>query len=66
MQRLSRSPHRVWVTMGMEPEWIDGSGCVKKWRQRTPAMAVGLTNRVWTLREVLMCRVPLWLQAPGD
>jgi hypothetical protein len=24
MQRLSRSPHRVWVTMGMQPEWGKG------------------------------------------
>jgi IS1 family transposase len=36
------------------PELIEGTGGVKKWRQRTPAMAAGLTNRVWSLREVLM------------
>jgi transposase-like protein/IS1 family transposase len=29
-----------------------------RWQSRTPAMAVGLTNRVWTLREVLIFRVP--------
>lgn len=29
---------------------------------RTPAMAAGLTDLVWTLREVLMFRVPPWLQ----
>jgi IS1 family transposase/transposase-like protein len=41
---------------------IHGTGSVKRWQQRTPAMAAGLTNRVWSLREVLMCRVPPWLQ----
>ena len=27
-----------------------------------PAMAAGLTDHVWSLREVLMYRVPPWLQ----
>jgi hypothetical protein len=35
---------------------------VKRWQQRTPAMTAGLTNRVWSLREVLMFRVPPWPQ----
>ena len=26
----------------------------KTWRPRTPAMAAGLTDRVWSLREVLL------------
>jgi IS1 family transposase len=30
---------------------------------RTPAMAAGLTDHVWTLREVLLFRVPPWPQA---
>jgi hypothetical protein len=25
-------------------------------------MAAGLTDHVWTLRAVLLCRVPLWPQ----
>jgi hypothetical protein len=29
---------------------------------RTPAMAAGLTERVWSLREMLMFRVPPWPQ----
>jgi IS1 family transposase/transposase-like protein len=37
-----------------------GMASVKRWQQRTPAMAAGLTNRVWSLREVLMFRVPPW------
>ena len=41
---------------------IPGTGSVKRWQQRTPAMAASLTDRVWSLREVLMFRVPPWLQ----
>jgi hypothetical protein len=36
------------------PDAIPGTGSVKRWQQRTPAMAAGLTDRVWSLREVLM------------
>jgi len=31
----------------------------------TPAMAAGLTDHVWTLREVLLFRVPPWPQPAG-
>ena len=44
------------------PEMIPGTESVKRWQQRTPALAAGLTDRVRSLREVLMCRVPPWLQ----
>jgi hypothetical protein len=44
------------------PEPIDGTGAVKVWQPRTPAIAAGLTDRVWSLREVLMYRVPPWPQ----
>jgi IS1 family transposase/transposase-like protein len=44
------------------PDMIQGTASVKRWQQRTPAMAAGLTDRVWRLREVLMCRVPPWPQ----
>jgi IS1 family transposase len=40
----------------------NGSGSAKLWRQQTPAMAAGLTDHVWTLKEVLMFRVPPWPQ----
>jgi hypothetical protein len=40
----------------------NGSGSAKQWRPCTPAMAAGLTDRVWTLREVLLFRVPPWPQ----
>jgi len=35
-----------------------GNGSPKKWRQRTPAMAAGLTDHAWSLEELLMCHVP--------
>ncbi len=36
-----------------------------KWRQRSPAMAVGLTDHIWTLGEILAFRVPPWPQSVG-
>src|SRR5690349_8899812 len=48
-----------------QPEPTHGSGSAKQWRPRTPAMAAGLTDRVWSLREVLMFRVPPWPQPVG-
>jgi len=44
------------------PEPTHGSGSVQVWRPCTPAMAAGLTDHVWTLREVLRYRVPPWPQ----
>jgi hypothetical protein len=55
-------PHASLRLALVAPERIDGPGSVKQWRQRTPAMAAGLTDHVWSLREVLMCRVPPWPQ----
>ena len=40
----------------------NGSGSAKVWRQQTPAMAAGLTDHMWTLKEVLLFRVPPWPQ----
>jgi hypothetical protein len=45
-----------------EPLPPNGSGSVKLWRPCTPAMAAGLTDHVWSLREVLLYRVPPWSQ----
>jgi hypothetical protein len=44
------------------PDVTQGTAAVQRWQQRTPAMAAGLTDRVWSLREVLMYRVPPWPQ----
>jgi transposase-like protein len=35
------------------------AGGPRKWRQRTPAMAAGLTDHRWSLRELLSYQVPL-------
>ena len=42
-----------------------GHGSAKRWQPQTPAMAAGLTDHVWTLREVLLFRVPPWPQPAG-
>src|SRR5262249_54418160 len=44
------------------PDPTRGSGSPAQWRPCTPAMAAGLTDHVWTLREVLLFRVPPWPQ----
>jgi hypothetical protein len=43
-------------------EATKGRGSAKVWRPCTPAMAAGLTDHVWSLREVLLFRVPPWSQ----
>jgi IS1 family transposase len=40
------------------PQTTRGTGSPRRWQERTPAMAAGLTDHVWTLREVLLYRVP--------
>ena len=45
-----------------QPLPTNGTGSAQQWRPQTPAMAAGLTDRVWTLREVLLFRVPPWPQ----
>jgi hypothetical protein len=45
-----------------QPVPTNGTGSAKVWRPCTPAMAAGLTDRVWTLREVWLFRVPPWPQ----
>lgn len=34
-----------------------GSG--RKWAERTPAMAAGLTDHIWSVEELMRFRVPL-------
>jgi len=49
----------------LQPEPTKGNGSAKCWQPRTPAMAAGLTDHVWTLREVLLFHVPPWPQPAG-
>jgi len=48
-----------------QPVPTNGTGSAKMWQPQTPAMAAGLTDHVWTLREVLRFRVPPWPQPVG-
>jgi len=47
------------------PEPTHGPGSAKRWQPQTPAMAAGLTDHVWSLREMLLFRVPPWPQPVG-
>jgi hypothetical protein len=42
-----------------------GRGSAQRWQLCTPAMAAGLTDQVWSLKEVLLYRVPPWPQPAG-
>jgi len=44
------------------PAPTNGRGSAKRWRSCTPAMAAGVTDHVWSLKEVLLYRVPPWPQ----
>jgi hypothetical protein len=58
-------PHASLRVPWPQPLPTHGTGSAKTWRPRTPAMAAGLTDRVWTLREMLLFRVPPWPQPVG-
>jgi hypothetical protein len=51
-----------------QPLPTKGSGSLKLWLQRTPAMAAGLTDHIWMMDELLSFRVPprfVWSSAPN-
>jgi hypothetical protein len=56
-------PHASLRQALAEPIPTHGTGSAKRWRPCTPAMAAGLTDHVWSLKEVLFYRVPPWPQA---
>lgn len=56
-------PHATLRQRLPELQPTKGSGSPKKWQQRTPAMAAGLTDHVWRMEELLLFRVPPWRQA---
>jgi len=45
-----------------EPLPTKGDGSPRKWIQRTPAMAAGITGHIWRMEEVLLFRPPPWRQ----
>src|SRR5262249_55204124 len=55
-------PHASLRQPLLASEVTNGGGSAKRWRPCTPAMAAGLTDHVWSLREVLLFRVPPWPQ----
>jgi hypothetical protein len=55
-------PHASLRQPLLVPESSNGRGSAKVWRPCTPAMAAGLTDHVWSLKEVLLYRVPPWPQ----
>ena len=55
-------PHASLRQALAEPIATNGTGSAKVWRPCTPAMAAGLTDHVWSLRDVLLFRVPPWPQ----
>jgi hypothetical protein len=55
-------PHASLRQPLLVPEQTNGTGSARLWRPQTPAMAAGLTDHVWSLKEGLLYRVPPWPQ----
>ena len=55
-------PHASLRQPLLAPKATNGSGSAKVWQPCTPAMAAGLTDHVWSLKEVVLYRVPPWSQ----
>ncbi len=51
-------PHEALRVALVQPRARGGKLVAQRYRQRTPAMASGRTNRRWTAREVLSCPLP--------
>ncbi len=51
-------PHQSLRVALMQPRERGSKRLAQRYRQRTPAMAAGRTNRRWTAREVLSCPLP--------
>jgi len=45
-----------------EPLPTKGNGSPQKWQPRTPAMAAGVTDHIWCMKELLLWRIPPWRQ----
>ncbi len=48
-------PHQSLRVALVQPQERGGTLAAQRYRQRTPAMAAGRTNKRWTAREVLSC-----------
>jgi hypothetical protein len=56
-------PHQALRVERVQPLKRSGKRRPLRYRQRTPAMAAGLTSHRWTMRELLMLPLPTW--SPG-
>jgi hypothetical protein len=57
-------PHASLRRPLLRPQPTNGRSSAKVGRPCTPAMAAGVTDHVWSLKEVLCYRVPPWPQPP--
>jgi hypothetical protein len=55
-------PHASLRQPLLVPEPTNGTGSARLWWPQPPAMAAGLTDHVWSLKEILLYRVPPWPQ----
>ena len=55
-------PHASLHQAQLQPLRANGKDSATLRRPCTPAMAAGLTDRVWSLQDVLLFRVPPWPQ----
>ena len=55
-------PHASLRQPWAQPVSTKGTGSATQWRPCTPAMATGLTDHVWSRKDVLLFRVPPWPQ----
>jgi hypothetical protein len=55
-------PHTSLRQLLQVPASTNGGGSAKVWQPCTPALAAGVTDHVWTLKAVLLFRVPPWAQ----
>jgi hypothetical protein len=64
MWLVGTSYNFCWTHDSLRQETPTGRG--RKWLERTPAMAAGLTDHPWSLRELLHYRVPppVWVAPP--
>ena len=53
-----RCNHRLGAIRFFTALLLVSSYTTKRWLQRTPAMAAGLTDHIWTMDELLSFRVP--------
>jgi hypothetical protein len=59
-------PHASLRVPLAHPRPTNGTGSAQRWHSCTPAMAAGLTDHAWTVREGLLFRVPPWPQPQGE